>query len=469
MKRKGAIWLAVLFAAAALAGCASGSTSTGSTADDAQKGLVKVTESGTESVSSGTEGTETASEAESEASPEADMSTASEAESDTGDSEEPVMSLTDGDTTDSSFDVTEKLYASYYGTTIDFLIITNHSSENVSVAGSGTAKSADGTSLGVAEMSIDVIAPEETGFGYLYYYDTEGVDHVELDLQYRKEDRYLPVLSNLSVNEIRHTSSITVQVTNNGSYSAQFLEAYGLFFDADGNIIDYDSVYLTDAHNELKPGATLAEDLRCYESFDHAEVYFCGNNDGDLPNDDTVSPDKFEVTEHILEFGYGTSVDALVIKSNAEESVAISGNGVALNANGDIIAASSCHLEVLGPGETYVVPFYFETEETIDHVEYTMHYVSGSVYYESMSSSLSSEVTVNQSNIIVKVTNNGTEAVKYPEVYVLFFDADGNFINQGTTYAADDEGELKPGASKDVQLYTPSGYASHQIYLRGYK
>jgi archaellum component FlaF (FlaF/FlaG flagellin family) len=86
-----------------------------------------------------------------------------------------------------------------------------------------------------------------------------------------------------------------------------------------------------------------------------------------------------------------------------------------------------------------------------------------------MSSSLSSEVTVNQSNIIVKVTNNGTEAVKYPEVYVLFFDADGNFINQGTTYAADDEGELKPGASKDVQLYTPSGYASHQIYLRGYK
>ena len=59
--------------------------------------------------------------------------------------------------------------------------------------------------------------------------------------------------------------NLTVIATNDGSYSAQFVEAYALFFDADNKVVSYDSTYVTDGDSEIKPGATLSVQLDTYK------------------------------------------------------------------------------------------------------------------------------------------------------------------------------------------------------------
>lgn len=43
----------------------------------------------------------------------------------------------------------------------------------------------------------------------------------------------------------------------NGDAAADYVEAYVLFFDAENNITDVSSAYVTDDDGEIKPGATL--------------------------------------------------------------------------------------------------------------------------------------------------------------------------------------------------------------------
>lgn len=69
---------------------------------------------------------------------------------------------------------------------------------------------------------------------------------------------------------------MTVTVTNNGTYPAQFVEAYALFFDSNSNVVYSNSGYVTDNDSEIKPGATLSEQIDAYKSFDSVKVYFTG-------------------------------------------------------------------------------------------------------------------------------------------------------------------------------------------------
>lgn len=49
-----------------------------------------------------------------------------------------------------------------------------------------------------------------------------------------------------------------------------------MFFDAENNITDVSSAYVTDDDGEIKPGATLSEQCNTYDPFDHVEIYFTG-------------------------------------------------------------------------------------------------------------------------------------------------------------------------------------------------
>ena len=71
-------------------------------------------------------------------------------------------------------------------------------------------------------------------------------------------------------------NNVVVTVTNNGSEAANFVQVYVLFLDADNNVIDCDWTYVTDDDSEIKPGATISEQLNTRKPFDHIEAYFEG-------------------------------------------------------------------------------------------------------------------------------------------------------------------------------------------------
>ena len=65
---------------------------------------------------------------------------------------------------------------------------------------------------------------------------------------------------------------------------------------------------------------------------------------------------------------------------------------------------------------------------------------------------LSSQITINDANVVVSVTNEGTEEVEFVQAYALFLDGQGNIVGQDNTYVTDNDSEIKPGATITKQL-----------------
>jgi hypothetical protein len=180
---------------------------------------------------------------------------------------------------DSDIDVTKYSLASTYGNSVEYyLVITNNSSETVSVNGSGVVKDASGNMLDTSGMTdIDVLAPGETTAGWMYFDGIDGeIADMEYALYYEKEEYYKPVIGNLEVDIQGENQSATVSVTNNGNIPAQFVEASVLFLDENGQLVGGNTNFIIDDDNEIKAGGTVAKEFKTYEPFDSVEVYFTG-------------------------------------------------------------------------------------------------------------------------------------------------------------------------------------------------
>ena len=138
---------------------------------------------------------------------------------------------------DSDFLVKEYLYENTIGDTLDFLIVTNNSNTNVAISGNAIAK-------------------------------------VDYTLDYDENPYYKPVVNDLSVEQTFNDENVTVSVTNNSENPALFVSVYAIFFDSNNNVVNYNSTYITDSDNEIKPGKTISGQLDCYGKYDYAEVYY---------------------------------------------------------------------------------------------------------------------------------------------------------------------------------------------------
>ena len=176
---------------------------------------------------------------------------------------------------DKDFEVIDYLYEDSLSSRY-FLIITNNSEATVSIFANGIAKDANGSMIGASDLSIDVLGPGETSIGYFYFNGVSGIETVEYEMTYDTEPYYTPILSNLYTEQTINNKNVIVAVTNNGEIPAYFVEAYALFFDAENNVVDYTSRYITDDDIEIKAGKTIVAQLDTYESFDHVEVYLTG-------------------------------------------------------------------------------------------------------------------------------------------------------------------------------------------------
>ena len=360
--------------------------------------------------------------------------------------------------------------SSYY-----FLEVKNNSKATVGISGNATALDGNDSVLGSADGSIDVLGPGETSLMTFYFSDVGDVTTVKTDLQYTQDIYYQPVISNLKVNQSINDKNVTIQVTNNGDVPAEFVEATALFFDAEGNVIYHNSGYVADNDSEIKPGATLSDQLDSYEAFDHVNVYLNGRADKSAKAADSssskgnssVTDSDFDITEYTYSNDIArSSMYFLVIKNNSEKTVGIDGNMTAYDGSGNVIGAADGSIDVLAPEEESIATFYFNDVTGIDHVDYKLNYDTAP-YYTSGLKDLKVEENINSKNVVVTVTNNGTEASQFVEAHALLFDSQGNVISYESTYVVDDDSVIKPGAtiSKQIDSYKP--FDTVKVYLTG--
>ncbi|MGX8687433.1 MAG: hypothetical protein ACSW8K_06525 [bacterium] len=363
-------------------------------------------------------------------------------------------------------EIREYSYENSIGTTIWYLVVTNKGNGTGTIRFNGTACSADGNVIGAANADIDVLGPNETSLTYFYFDSVTGIDHVEYSIQTGESSYYYPVLANLSVEQNINDRNLTVKVTNNGNRTAQFIQAYALFFDSDNNLISTDSEYVVDNDHEIKPGASCSGQMNAFKDFDHVECYLTGRSDGSTGKTASNISDKdFEVQEYLYENMFA-SMYYLVIKNNSEYTVSISGNAEAFDADGNTIGAADASVDVLGPQEESITYFYFNRVKGIESVDYTLSY-SESDYYSPVISDLSQEITINNSNVIVTLTNNGTEAAKFVQAYALFMDSSDHIVYTDSRYVTDDDSELKSGATISRQLDCRTAFDHVKVYLTG--
>lgn len=372
---------------------------------------------------------------------------------------------------DADFTKQEYLFENSIGDSLYFVVVTNNSEAIVSVSGNATAKDAAGNPIGADNMSIDVLGPGETSIGYFYFDSVKNIASVDYQLAYSPSKYYKPVIGNLAVQQILNDKNVTITVTNEGDINAQFVQAHALFFDAAGNVIAHSSGYVTDNDSEIKPGATLSAQLDIYgQVYDHAEVYFTGRSDGKSTPvaESKVSDADFEIVEKPFTNSIGDSMWYLIVTNNSEYDVGFSANGTAYDAGGNIIGADDTSIDVVGAGQTSICYFYFDSVPEIDHVEYTRSYNTDLRYYSDVIHDLSSQITINDQNVIVSVTNTGSEEAEFVQAYALFIDGQGNIIAQDSTYVTDDDSEIKPGATitKQLNVYGKA-FDTVEVYFTG--
>lgn len=175
----------------------------------------------------------------------------------------------------SQLDVREYSMESSIGSTYYILVIKNNSPYTLSISANCTAKSSEGALIGAASSEENAI---ESGYEVCLinlFDDAVNVSSFAYELT-AKEDTYnMPVLSDLYFEVSNTDKKAIVTCTNNGSEPAEFVKGVALFFKND-ILINYDYTYFTDDDNEIKPGSTIAKELRAFASYDDVKIYYSG-------------------------------------------------------------------------------------------------------------------------------------------------------------------------------------------------
>ena len=181
----------------------------------------------------------------------------------------------------------------------------------------------------------------------------------------------------------------------------------------------------------------------------------------------SFSDEDFTKHEYLFENSIGDSLYFVVVTNNSDAIVSISGNATAKDASGTPIGAGNMSIDVLGPGETSIDYFYFDSVKNIASVDYQLSY-SPAKYYQPVIGNLAVQQILNDKNVTVTVTNEGDINAQFVEAHALFFDAAGNVIAHSSNYVTDNDSEIKPGATISAQLdIYGKDYDHAEVYFTG--
>lgn len=156
------------------------------------------------------------------------------------------------------------------------LVIENPSDYNLSITVNVKFYNKDGKLIGAEDREADAV--EKKTHTIMYFMPDEEYDRIEYEFSVSEEDFYDCVVASLSYESVSAQDKEIISVTNNGKIPGEFVEAYALFF-KDGKIVGFDSTYITDEDNLIKPGKTITEELDCYTEYDTVKFYFTGHGE----------------------------------------------------------------------------------------------------------------------------------------------------------------------------------------------
>lgn len=171
--------------------------------------------------------------------------------------------------------------------------------------------------------------------------------------------------------------------------------------------------------------------------------------------------------EVIGEYYYIRSEDKpryfLVLQNNAQETVQIKANAVAMDKDENLLGAADERLNAVIGGQQAVLGFYFD--DAGDAVSFEYGYdVEISQNSKSYNDNLEWETSVNGNNLIIMITNTGTETAENIEPYALFF-KDGNVFSHEFTSGIN----IKPGETIPVELKCGDGeFDDFKLYITSF-
>ena len=155
-----------------------------------------------------------------------------------------------------------------------FYVVKNNGAEACDISTNTVAYDADGNIVSAANGYINAVSPGCTVVFYEAFETDEEIAKYEPVFSV-KSSRNTDIMGDLEIKRNDTKNGMVMQVTNNGEVEAEYVELIALYF-KDGELISYSSSYFTDDDGELKPGATISEQMNTYESYDSAEVYLSG-------------------------------------------------------------------------------------------------------------------------------------------------------------------------------------------------
>ena len=158
-------------------------------------------------------------------------------------------------------------------------VVKNNGSTAADILTNTIAYDAEGKVLGAADGSLGCLPPGCTAV-FREYYDVES-EIAKYEPQYFVSEPYgTPVMQDLALSQDLIKKGAVVHVTNNGELSADSVEVTALFF-KDGELADFCTAFFNDNDGQVKPGATLSQQLTTDKEFDSVEVYLSsGQNYG---------------------------------------------------------------------------------------------------------------------------------------------------------------------------------------------
>ena len=216
------------------------------------------------------------------------------------------------------------------------------------------------------------------------------------------------------------------------------------------------------ANGEVKVPADVIE-----SAVDYTEDYEFVQDEYQEPADITATEDDLDIQTYV--YGdMGSTVYIMAITNNSFDDVCISVNGTARDADGKMLSVSDGNIPVLGAGQTGLCYMYFDTDG-IDHVDTDIS-MSAPEYYIDMASDFTYEENVNNDKVLLAVTNESEFNADEVDVYILFFDEEGNVVGYDSDCMYDDDYEFKAGKTMNTQLQCWADEFDHyEIFICAYR
>lgn len=363
-------------------------------------------------------------------------------------------------------------YADDWGDYYEMYTVTNNGSDTASVHGMGIAYNEAGEIADYAYLSVDTLAPGQSGFGIFSYYPDEEETIAEIRYAWSFEEAYgYPCLDDISISTIDTVSGVTALVTNNGDSAIDYAAVYAVFMDDAGDVVDYSVSYASDYNDELPPALTIPVELLCWEDYDRVELYVDAARYDDSAAAGAYTPvDDANISwqSYLSDSGWGYLQNPVVVENGSDRAVGIFGIAYAFGADGAMLGATTMTIPVLSPDMDGLGIFWFESDERIDHVEYELYcyepsYVDVAPYMEVSAEAVEDGIEMTVTNGSEDLTADDTVA------YVLFFDEERQFLDYASaSFYNEDNWDFAPGETLTNTAFFYDEYEAAEIYLQSY-